>query len=83
MTSKKPTSFQLQWPQPFTCNPCCLACLCIRPPLTHPPLLPLPPDTLPYLTAKLLAEFPVSCLFPLLFGGVVYPLTGLNRKPLR
>lgn len=33
--------------------------------------------------AKLLAELPVSCMFPLVFGGVVYPFTGLNPKPSR
>jgi hypothetical protein len=33
--------------------------------------------------AKLLAELPVSCIFPLVFGGVVYPLTGLNPKLTR
>lgn len=33
--------------------------------------------------AKLLAELPVSCIFPLVFGGVVYPFTGLNPKPSR
>jgi hypothetical protein len=33
--------------------------------------------------AKLLAELPVSCVFPLVFGGVVYPFTGLNPKPSR
>jgi hypothetical protein len=25
----------------------------------------------------------VSCIFPLVFGGVVYPFTGLNSKPIR
>jgi hypothetical protein len=33
--------------------------------------------------AKLLAELPVSCIFPLVFGAVVYPFTGLNSKPAR
>ena len=32
----------------------------------------------PYFAAKLLAEVPVSAVFPLLFGAVVYPLCGLN-----
>eukprot|EP00879_Flechtneria_rotunda_P017959 GHRR01018823.1.p1 GENE.GHRR01018823.1~~GHRR01018823.1.p1 ORF type:complete len:592 (+),score=216.60 GHRR01018823.1:138-1913(+) len=40
-------------------------------------------NVLPYLTAKLLAELPVSCVFPLVFGGMVYPFTGLNPKPNR
>lgn len=40
-----------------------------------------PCHTLP--AAKLLAELPVSCVFPLVFGGVVYPFTGLNPKPSR
>lgn len=39
--------------------------------------------TLPYLTAKLAAELPVGALFPLLFGGIVYPLTGLQPSILR
>jgi hypothetical protein len=34
-------------------------------------------------TAKLLAELPVSCVFPLVFGGIVYPATGLSPKPIR
>lgn len=38
---------------------------------------------LPYFAAKLVAELPVGALFPLLFGVVVYPLTGLNPKPSR
>lgn len=33
--------------------------------------------------AKLLAELPVSCIFPLVFGAVVYPFTGLNPNPVR
>uniref|UniRef100_A0A383W6T5 ABC transporter domain-containing protein n=1 Tax=Tetradesmus obliquus TaxID=3088 RepID=A0A383W6T5_TETOB len=40
-------------------------------------------NVLPYLSAKLLAELPVSCVFPLVFGVVVYPFTGLNPKPVR
>lgn len=38
---------------------------------------------LPYFGAKLAAELPVGALFPLLFGSVVYPLTGLNPHPAR
>ena len=38
---------------------------------------------LPYFLAKLTAELPVGAVFPLLFGLVVYPLTGLNPKPSR
>lgn len=37
-------------------------------------------DVLPYFASKLVAELPVSAAFPLLFGSVVYPLCGLNRK---
>ena len=39
--------------------------------------------TAPYLAAKLLAELPISAIFPLLFGVTVYPLTGLNPDPKR
>eukprot|EP00197_Chlamydomonas_leiostraca_P006364 CAMPEP_0202866206 /NCGR_PEP_ID=MMETSP1391-20130828/7260_1 /ASSEMBLY_ACC=CAM_ASM_000867 /TAXON_ID=1034604 /ORGANISM="Chlamydomonas leiostraca, Strain SAG 11-49" /LENGTH=699 /DNA_ID=CAMNT_0049546135 /DNA_START=95 /DNA_END=2194 /DNA_ORIENTATION=- len=39
--------------------------------------------TTPYLAAKLLAELPIGAVFPLLFGCVVYPLTGLNPDPRR
>mmetsp|Transcript_13559 Transcript_13559/g.36688 ORF Transcript_13559/g.36688 Transcript_13559/m.36688 type:complete len:690 (-) Transcript_13559:688-2757(-) len=39
--------------------------------------------TAPYLAAKLLAELPLGAVFPLLFGAVVYPLTGLNPNPKR
>ena len=38
---------------------------------------------LPYFGAKLVAELPVGAVFPLLFGAVVYPLTGLNPRPSR
>mmetsp|Transcript_19242 Transcript_19242/g.58081 ORF Transcript_19242/g.58081 Transcript_19242/m.58081 type:complete len:689 (-) Transcript_19242:421-2487(-) len=38
---------------------------------------------LPYFLAKLAAELPVGAMFPLLFGVVVYPLTGLNPNPSR
>ena len=34
--------------------------------------------TLPYLAAKLVAELPVGAFFPLAFGAVAYPMTGLN-----
>eukprot|EP00271_Cylindrocystis_brebissonii_P012948 TRINITY_DN32467_c0_g1_i1.p1 TRINITY_DN32467_c0_g1~~TRINITY_DN32467_c0_g1_i1.p1 ORF type:complete len:685 (+),score=112.06 TRINITY_DN32467_c0_g1_i1:158-2212(+) len=34
----------------------------------------------PYFFSKLTAELPISSLFPLLFGAVVYPMTGLNRS---
>eukprot|EP00898_Chlorokybus_atmophyticus_P002073 jgi/Chlat1/2867/Chrsp195S03022 len=37
----------------------------------------------PYMAAKLAAELPVGALFPLLFGAIVYPLTGLNPSPAR
>jgi ABC-type multidrug transport system ATPase subunit len=40
-------------------------------------------DVLPYFGAKLAAELPVGAVFPLLFGAVVYPLTGLNPRPSR
>ncbi|KAL6758227.1 P-loop containing nucleoside triphosphate hydrolase protein [Haematococcus lacustris] len=33
-----------------------------------------------YLAGKLLAELPVSALFPLLFSTIVYPLCGLNPR---
>jgi hypothetical protein len=32
----------------------------------------------PYLAAKLAAELPVGAFFPLAFGAVVYPMTGLH-----
>lgn len=32
----------------------------------------------PYLASKLLAELPIAACFPLAFGALVYPLTGLN-----
>lgn len=37
----------------------------------------------PYLAAKLAAELPISAVYPLLFGAIVYPITGLNPNPLR
>ena len=33
---------------------------------------------LPYLAAKLVAELPVGAFFPLAFGAVAYPMTGLH-----
>jgi ABC-type multidrug transport system ATPase subunit len=36
---------------------------------------------LPYLAAKLAAELPISALYPLAFGLVVYPATGLRATP--
>lgn len=38
----------------------------------------LPYSSFPYLAAKLVAELPVSAFFPLAFGSVVYPMTGLH-----
>lgn len=38
---------------------------------------------LPYFAAKLAAELPVGAIFPLLFGTVVYPMTGLNPSTAR
>ena len=37
-----------------------------------------PYASFPYLAAKLVAELPVSAFFPLAFGSVVYPMTGLH-----
>jgi len=34
----------------------------------------------PYFGAKLAAESPIGALFPLLFGCLLYPTTGLNPK---
>eukprot|EP00798_Chlamydomonas_sp_ICE-L_P003922 gene3922-13996_t len=39
--------------------------------------------TAPYLIAKLAAELPVGAIFPLIFGALVYPFTGLNPSPTR
>jgi hypothetical protein len=36
--------------------------------------------TTPYFLAKLAAELPVGSLFPLLFGALMYPLTGLHAS---
>eukprot|EP01042_Synura_sphagnicola_P000052 gene52-52_t len=37
----------------------------------------------PYFIAKLLAEFPLSALFPCLTGAIIYKLCGLNPAPGR
>ena len=37
----------------------------------------------PYFVAKLLAEVPMSALFPFIFSSVVYPCSGLHGRPLR
>jgi ABC-type multidrug transport system permease subunit len=37
----------------------------------------------PYFLSKLVAEAPLSALFPLLFGAAVYPATGLHPTPAR
>jgi len=37
----------------------------------------------PYLASKLAAELPISAAFPLAFGCIVYPLTGLQPGVLR
>eukprot|EP00270_Netrium_digitus_P009741 TRINITY_DN2981_c0_g1_i1.p1 TRINITY_DN2981_c0_g1~~TRINITY_DN2981_c0_g1_i1.p1 ORF type:complete len:753 (-),score=269.12 TRINITY_DN2981_c0_g1_i1:256-2514(-) len=34
----------------------------------------------PYFASKLIAELPISALFPLGFGILVYPMTGLNKS---
>ncbi|CAN0405353.1 unnamed protein product [Discosporangium mesarthrocarpum] len=34
----------------------------------------------PYFLSKLIAELPVSALFPNIFGGILYRMTGLNPK---
>jgi len=34
----------------------------------------------PYFGAKLAAESPIGAVFPLLFGCLLYPTTGLNPK---
>jgi len=36
--------------------------------------------TTPYFLAKLAAELPVGSLFPLMFGALMYPLTGLHAS---
>ena len=40
-------------------------------------------DVAPYFGAKLLAESPIGALFPLLFGALLYPTTGLHPKTSR
>jgi ABC-2 type transporter len=40
-------------------------------------------DVLPYFGSKLAAELPIGALFPLLFGSLVYPATGLNASASR
>ncbi|CAN0029182.1 unnamed protein product, partial [Choristocarpus tenellus] len=34
----------------------------------------------PYFLSKLIAELPVSSLFPNIFGIILYPMTGLHPK---
>lgn len=38
---------------------------------------------LPYFLGKLIAELPITSFFPVLFGSVLYPMTGLNPSPAR
>ena len=33
----------------------------------------------PYLAGKIAAELPISAIFPILFGSIVYPMCGLNK----
>ena len=40
-------------------------------------------NVLPYFVSKLIAELPVGALFPILFGCITYPTTGLNPKRSR
>lgn len=40
-------------------------------------------NVLPYFVSKLIAELPVGALFPILFGFITYPTTGLNPKKSR
>eukprot|EP00850_Spirogloea_muscicola_P021683 SM000258S09099 [mRNA] locus=s258:40817:44791:+ [translate_table: standard] len=37
----------------------------------------------PYFVSKLMAELPIGAAFPLLFGAIVYPLTGLHKSAKR
>eukprot|EP00850_Spirogloea_muscicola_P011306 SM000069S20743 [mRNA] locus=s69:581477:585310:- [translate_table: standard] len=37
----------------------------------------------PYFVSKLMAELPTGAAFPLLFGAIVYPLTGLHKSAKR
>lgn len=49
---------------------------------------PLPPAPLsgpqpgPYFLSKLAAELPVTAIFPILFGAIMYPMTGLQVRPI-
>lgn len=36
-----------------------------------------------YFASKLAAELPVGSIFPMLFGAIVYPCTGLSMKPIK
>lgn len=40
-------------------------------------------DVAPYFGAKLAAESPIGAVFPLLFGALLYPTTGLHPKASR
>lgn len=40
-------------------------------------------DVAPYFGAKLIAESPIGAVFPLLFGALLYPSTGLHPKASR
>ena len=35
---------------------------------------------LPYFLSKMIAELPISALFPTIFGAILYPMTGLHPK---
>ena len=37
-------------------------------------------DVAPYFGAKLAAESPIGAVFPLLFGALLYPTTGLHPR---
>ena len=37
-------------------------------------------EVAPYFGAKMAAESPISAVFPLLFGALLYPSTGLHPK---
>ena len=37
----------------------------------------------PFFLSKLIAELPVVCGFPILFGSIMYPMTGLQLTPGR
>jgi len=36
-----------------------------------------------YFASKLAAELPIGSIFPMLFGAIVYPCTGLSMKPVK